>query len=179
VNRLLTPRGGSGRIKHALTYFHNVHLPFNSLIGHTSKAADAKSAFFEHISRVISGTLLMGAVAVSCLRISAYIAARYSLRRQVTDSASASMVPVISFSTQATSVLTAIAEAHVLRAFGNDSHARFTDSANNGPMRHFIAAIFKVTSIRITLPTLHTLEDRCGAQGLFNVNQISALHVRL
>jgi acyl-CoA oxidase len=163
---------------HALTYFHNVYLPANALLGEIDEASDVKVAFFDHVSRVICGTLLMGTMAVSTLRISSYIAARYSLRRKVTDQASSSLVPIMSFSTQAIPILTAIAEAYVIRELGNDLHAQFTNPATPAAMRHFVATIFKVTSMRMAMATGHILEDRCGAQGLFNVNQISALNVR-
>jgi acyl-CoA oxidase len=173
THRLLTPRGGSAPIEHALTYFHDVRLPHTALLGNLNRLEDPKADFFDQISRVIVGTMCMGAIAVSHMRITANIAARYSLRRVVTDALTGRPTPIISFPTQSTPVMTAIAKAQVLRAFADDIHARFVNPAISTPLRHFIAAIFKITSIPMALAAMETLSDRCGAQGMFEVNQFT------
>jgi acyl-CoA oxidase len=161
-----------------LTYFDNVYLPPTALLAeHNQCIIDPKADFFNHISRVVCGTLLMGAMGISSLRIASYIAAKYSLRRQVTDPGSGSLISIMAFPTQAIPVLTAIAQAYVLRAFGDDARARFADASTSSTTRHFIATIFKVTTLGMASASLLKLQDRCGAQGLFNVNQISQMHV--
>jgi acyl-CoA oxidase len=175
--RLLTPRGGSGAVKHSVTQFQNVHLPATALLGHTTRAVDQKAAFFGNISRVVTGTLCMGTFSLSALRISANVAAKYSMRRVVTDATTGSMVPIFSFITQSLPVMTAIAQAQVLSAYANATHAIFTNEKTPHDVRHLVAAVFKVTTTRMASATLRILEDRCGAQGLFGVNQIFANHV--
>ena len=44
-------------------------------------------------------------------------------------------------------------------------------------MRHFIAAVMKTTTMRAAHAIIIDLGDRCGAQGLAEVNQMAVLHV--
>ena len=44
-------------------------------------------------------------------------------------------------------------------------------------VRHAVATVHKVTMIRTAQAANFTLGDRCGAQGLFETNQLSAMHV--
>ncbi|TFK45974.1 acyl-CoA dehydrogenase NM domain-like protein [Heliocybe sulcata] len=179
TSKQLPMRGGTDPVCHALTYFDRVLLPPTALLGGESKATDPRAAFFGNISRVISGTLSMGAFAVSALRIGCCVAGRYSLRRTVTDASERIQRPIISFSTQYIPVLVGIAQATVMRVFADVSHSRFTDSRNSLTVKHFIAAVFKTTVFQHVHTTLPPLGDRCGAQGLFEVNQLSVLHANM
>ncbi|TFY70717.1 hypothetical protein EVG20_g2294 [Dentipellis fragilis] len=176
VSKLLTPRGGSRPVNHALTYFHHVRLPPTALLASPEKASRPRDEFFFNISRVISGTLSMGALGLSAMRIGSYVAGQYSLRRTVVDAGSGLTRPIASFSTQYTPVLTAIAQTMVFQAFAQEARARFADKSASLPMKHFVAAVFKTTVIKHTKETLLGLGDRCGAQGLFEINQLSVLH---
>ncbi|KAI0066072.1 acyl-CoA dehydrogenase NM domain-like protein [Artomyces pyxidatus] len=176
VSKPLSPRGGSRPVKHALTYFHHVQIGRNALLGEIAKAGNCRAAFFQDIKRVISGTLSMGGFALSTMRIGCYIAGRYSMRRMVTDTTTGVQRPIITFSTQSIPVLTAVSQTLVMEAFARDSYARFNRSINDLTQKHFAAAIFKSTIVKHAHITLSTLGDRCGAQGLFEVNQISVLH---
>ncbi|TFY83070.1 hypothetical protein EWM64_g940 [Hericium alpestre] len=176
VSRLLTPRGGSRPINHALTSFHHVRLSRNALLGEEGKPAQPRDAFFRNISRVISGTLSMGALGLGTMRIGAYVAGRYSLRRNVVDASSGISRPIASFSTQYTPILTTIAQVMVFNAFADASRARFADKTLSLPVRHFTAAVFKTVVTKHSKDSMLALGDRLGAQGLFEINQLSVLH---
>ncbi|KAJ7267765.1 acyl-CoA dehydrogenase NM domain-like protein [Mycena rebaudengoi] len=174
-SKAISPRGGSSPVQHALTYFQHVRLPATALLGDMAKALDQKGAFAYNISRVIVGTLSMGAFALSSMQIASYIAGRYSMRRTVVDSFTGRPKAIIAFSTQQTPILTAISQTIVMKAFCAKSYALFT-SANSLLEKHFIAAVFKVTIVQHHNSILSTLGDRCGAQGLFGANQISVMN---
>ncbi|KAF9057220.1 acyl-CoA dehydrogenase/oxidase [Panaeolus papilionaceus] len=182
VSKVLSPRGSARPVKHCLTSFNHLHLPASSLLGSLSKPTDLRIAFFDSISRVISGTISMGVFAVSAIRIAAYIAAKYSLRRHVIDASSSNTLkprskPIMSYSTQYTPVLSAIAQALVLRVFTERCTALFVSA--QGEERHFVAAVVKTLTVRTASAVLLELGDRCGAQGLMEVNQLGVLHADL
>jgi acyl-CoA oxidase len=173
----LTLRGSSTPVIHALTSFRRVLLPSTALLGDIARAEDQSAAFFENIDRVIVGTLLMGRLAVIALSTSAAIASMYSRRRHVSDPVSGKPIPIISIPTQAAPVVTAVAQAHVLRAFGDAARKIFVDSRNQMES-HFIAAVWKVTAARMSMASIQLHINRCGAQGLFEVNQMTTMLVR-
>lgn len=176
--RLLPPRGGSRPLNHSLTYFHHVQLPYSAMLGSPDKPADARLSFFTNISRVAVGTIAIGSLPLPALRVSSYIGARYSLRRMVLDNENTQR-PIISFRTQKIPVLTSLAQAYVMEAMHGYATSLFSDASLDMRIRHAIAAIFKVTNTRHALEGSLTLGDRCGAQGLFEANQLAALFVRL
>lgn len=137
---------------------------------------DPKSQFLHNISRVVVGTLSMGGFAACSMRIATYIAAHYSMRRIVIDSFTGKPKAIIEFSTQKIPVLTAISQSIVMEAFCAKSHALFT-STQDLPHKHFIAAVFKTTIVQHHRSIMSALGDRCGAQGLFEVNQLPVLAV--
>lgn len=118
----------------------------------------------------------MGALGVSAIQISSYIAAKYSLRRHVIDHSTQVARPIISFSTQYIPVLSAVAHSLILRIFSDYCHGLFV-SAEDPTMKHLIAAIFKTTAMKAAHSAMIELSDRCGAQGLSEVNQMTTLHV--
>ncbi|KAJ7611300.1 acyl-CoA dehydrogenase NM domain-like protein [Roridomyces roridus] len=176
TSKALSPRGGAQPVEHALTYFKRVRVAGNSLLGKIDdKALDPKTAFTHNIFRVVVGTLSMGALALSALRISTYVAGTYSMRRIVNDSVTHQPKPIIAFSTQRIPVLTALAQIFVLEAFCDQMYEVFVTSQDIQE-KHFIAAVFKTTVCSHAFEVFSALGDRCGAQGLFGVNQISVLH---
>ncbi|KAK0495006.1 acyl-CoA dehydrogenase NM domain-like protein [Armillaria luteobubalina] len=176
--RAMTQRGGSNPVDHAMTSFNHVRLPNTALLGSTEAAKDPRSAFFLNISRVITGTLCMGAFGVSAMGVASCIGARYSLRRRIMDPSTGSPRPIISFSTQFIPVLSAIARSLVFNEFCDYARALFV-SETNPVVRHCVAAIFKATVVKHAKDITLTLGDQCGAQGLFSVNQLSSLHANL
>ena len=119
----------------------------------------------------------MAAVLIPGLRVTSYIAGKYSLRRKVTDASTGLQRPIISFSTQYIPVMTAIADTFVSIAFIRNVHAAFTDPKHESGMKHFLAAVTKVTLFERALKDAAVLGDRCGAQGLAEANQFSSFLV--
>ena len=163
-------------MEHCLTYFNHVRLPATALLSGLQKSKAPREEFFNNMYRVISGTISMGALGVSSMRIASYVAAKYSLRRHVMDTFTKLARPIISFSTQYTTIISAIAQSLVFRFFSDYCHNLFV-KANNPTMRHFIAAVMKTTTMRAAHAIIINLGDRCGAQGLAEVNQMAVLHV--
>ena len=166
-------------MKHALTYFKRVRLPGTALLGGHDKAEDDRTMFFRSIFRVISGTLSMGGYGVASHAIMANVAGRYSLRRTVTDTSTGQSRAIATFPTQHGPILAALATVFVFREFSQLAHSLFTARTSNVSTKHFIAAVYKITVMKYNHEDSITLADRCGAQGLFEVNQISITNVRL
>jgi len=153
-----------------------MRLPATALLSGLHKSKVPREEFFNNIYRVITGTISMGTAAVSSMRVSSYIAAKYSLRRHVVDASTKLERPIMSFSTQYTTIISAIAQSLVLRFFSDYCHNRFVN-AKDPTMRHFIAAVMKTTTIKAAQAVAIDLGDRCGAQGLAEVNQLAVIHV--
>lgn len=176
--RLLSPRGGVHPVNHALTSFNHVYLPQSSILCDSLLAPNVKAAFFNNISRVVVSTLSMGALGVTALRVVTFVAAKYSQRRTIIDPISQSPRAIISFSTQYLPILIAVSQTMVLDAISQASRDWFVRTSSSAT-RHLVAAVCKVTIVRLASDMTLTLGDRCGAQGLFEVNQLSVLHVSL
>lgn len=175
--RRLSPRSLSSPINHALTYFNHVRLLPTALLTASKRAESPRVEFFHNISRVIVGTLSMAAVSLPALRMVSYIAGKYALRRKVTDASTGLSRPIISFSTQYIPVMTAVADTFVSIAFVSAVHAAFGNPELGSTTKHFLAAVLKVTVLNNTLNDMSVLGGRCGAQGLFQVNQFESLIV--
>jgi|SRR5216683_7448252 len=175
--RVLPPRGGSRPLNHSLTYFNHVRLPPTALLGSIKKPADPRTSFFAKIYRVAVGTIALSSLGIPSLQVASYIAARYSQRRRIIDASGVSK-PIISFQTQKQPILSAVAQAFVLQAMHKQAVAWFMDPAIDPRVRHAIATVHKVTMIQTAQAANFTLGDRCGAQGLFETNQLPAMHVR-
>ncbi|KAJ7481909.1 acyl-CoA dehydrogenase NM domain-like protein [Mycena latifolia] len=176
ISKALYPRGGSHPVQHALTYFRKVRVLGTALLGDMNKYLSTSylAILLVNIFRVVVGTLSMGAFALSSMRIASYIAGRYSMRRTVIDASTGKPKAIIAFSTQKIPILTAIAQTSVMEAFCAKAYRLFT-SAEDLLQKHFVATIFKTTIIQHHHSILPVLSDRCGAQGLFEVNQISVM----
>ena len=125
------------------------------------------------------GTLSMAAFYLAGLRVISYIAGKYSLRRKVADGSTGLSKPIINFSTQYIPVMTAIADAYVSVAFVRSVHTAFRDPKHGPGMRHFLATVLKVTVFGHAIKDTMALGDRCGAQGLLQVNQFCGFLVRM
>jgi len=119
----------------------------------------------------------MATLCLPCLRTIPYIAGKYSLRRKVVDASTKLPRPTISFSTQYIPVMTAIADAFVSTAFVNSIYAAFRNPKFGSQMKHFLAAVSKVTVFGHTTKDIVALGDRCGAQGLLRANQLEGFMV--
>jgi acyl-CoA oxidase len=159
-----------------LTYFNRVRLAPTALLGDQLRAKDPRSAFFFNASRVIVGSLSMGAIAVSAMRIATCIAGRYSLRRTVIDTSTEKSRQIGTFSSHYLPLMTAISQFFVSQSFSRKAHQLFV-SPSNQTQKHLIAAMFKATVMKHCHDMTRILADRCGAQGMFEVNQIAVMHV--
>ena len=84
----------------------------------------------------------------------------------------------MSFQTQKQPILTALAQSFVLGAMHKQAVAWFTNPKLDPRVRHAVATVHKVVVVQASQTANLTLGDRCGAQGLFEANQFSAMHVR-
>ncbi|KAH9959714.1 acyl-CoA dehydrogenase NM domain-like protein [Russula compacta] len=173
--KVLPPRGGSRPLNHSLTYFNHVRLPPSALLGSIKKPTDPRTSFFSKIYRVAIGTIALSSLGIPSLQVASYITARYSLRRHVVDASGISK-PIISFQTQKQPILTAIAQAFVLQAMHKQAVTWFMDPSLDPRVRHAVATVYKVAMIQTAQAANLTLGDRCGAQGLFEANQLPAMH---
>ena len=138
---------------------------------------DMRKAFFYQISRVIVGTLSMGLCGLSAMKIGCLVTARYSQRRMVTDAFTGNPRPIMSFRTQHGPIVTVLAQIHVLQAFTKKCLDLFTNRTLDLGIRHCVAAIGKIILLSHCQEALLSLSERCGAQGLFESNQLSVMHV--
>ncbi|KAJ7104520.1 acyl-CoA dehydrogenase NM domain-like protein [Mycena belliarum] len=175
VSKLLPQRGGSHPLNHSLTYFYNVRLPAAALLGSRLKPKDPRLSFFTSIFRVAVGTLALGSQGLAALQVATYITAQYSRRRTVTNNEGGQQ-PIIEFRTQHTPIAIALAQSYVLNALHQVVTQIFSLPTSDGPIRHGIATILKVVTLNHTQRSLLDLMERCGAQGLFEMNQLSAMH---
>ncbi|KAF7360502.1 hypothetical protein MVEN_00781000 [Mycena venus] len=154
VSKLLPQRGGSHPLNHSITYFRRVRLPAEALLGTPLAPANIRLSFFTNISRVAVGTLVLGSQGISALQVATFVAAKYSRRRTVTNN-NGLQQPIIEFRTQHAPIVTALAQAYVTNA------------------------LHQVVTINHAQRSLLDLMERCGAQGLFEMNQLSSMHKTL
>ena len=117
------------------------------------------------------GTLALSCVAVPALQTAAYIAYHYSVRRKIGNPAEG-LTSIISFRTQQLPIFSAVAQAYVLVAFQKHAVQMFSDSSLDQRARHAIATTWKATVMQHSQASHFSLSERCGAQGLFDFNQI-------
>ncbi|KAJ8487671.1 hypothetical protein ONZ45_g14251 [Pleurotus djamor] len=179
TSKVLPHRGGSDYVEHCITTFSNVRLPHSALLGSMKKPKDPRMVFFYSIDRVVIGSLSMATLCIPVIERAARIVAQYSKRRHVTDARTHLPRPIISFPTQHFHILTAIAQAFVMKSCMKTFISIFTARNCDPGLRHCIAAIAKATLLPQTQTALLTLSERCGAQGLFGRNQITTTYNNL
>ncbi|KAK0479622.1 acyl-CoA oxidase [Armillaria novae-zelandiae] len=163
--RVLPRRNGSSPLNHAVTTFHHVRLPPSALLGELDNSVDVRLSLW----RVGVGAISLSAIAITCLKVSSSTVYQYSLRRHV---GVPRPVPIISFRTQQIPIFTAVAQAYVLEALLKTCTANFMDDSAGFQTRHAVATIFKAMVVEPALRTHYDLSVRCGAQGLFDYNQV-------
>lgn len=127
--------------------------------------------FLATIWRVGVGTLALSTSMIPMLKRGLYVAGKYSMRRTVQGSHNKPMA-IIGFRTQQRPILHALAQAYVFDAYAEDSARLFVDTRIEGPVRHGIGTVLKAVVNQATQGSLHSLAERCGAQGLFEYNNI-------
>jgi alkylation response protein AidB-like acyl-CoA dehydrogenase len=143
-------------------------------LGSDEKPGDPRLAFFNNIQRVAVGTIAIGSLGVPALRVSSYIAARYSMRRIVED-AKGQKQPIMSFRTQKVPILNALAQSFAMKSLHDFAVKIFVNPTTDPRVRHGIASVLKAVMIQHAQTAHLTLGDRCGAQGLFEVNQLTGM----
>ncbi|EKM53857.1 uncharacterized protein PHACADRAFT_145387 [Phanerochaete carnosa HHB-10118-sp] len=171
---LLPERGGSSPVNHAITSFRNVLLPPQSILGSTEKATSPRLALTHSMWRVVCGTIATGCLALPIMKCYATIGAMYSLRRYVGEPND--RLPIMHFRTQQIPILTLTAQVYVMEAFVQWCTSVFSDITIDYRIRHAIAGILKTTIIGHSNAGGIAISDRCGAQGLFEHNQMIAMH---
>ncbi|KAI9450514.1 acyl-CoA dehydrogenase NM domain-like protein [Lactarius psammicola] len=166
--KVLPPRGGSRPLNHSLTSFNHVRLPPTALLGSIEKPKDPRSSFFDKINRVAVGTLALSSLCIPSLQVA-------SLRRTIVDASGVSK-PIMFFQTQKQPILTALAQTFVLGAMHKQAVAWFTNPKLDPRVRHAVATVHKAVVVQASQTANLVLGDRCGAQGLFEANQFSAMH---
>lgn len=171
ISTALPRRACAQAVDHALTTFNHKVLPPGALLGSMDAPADPKKHFYSLLDRVTIGTLSLSMLNVPLLQHSAFIAAKYSMRRQVTGH-DGKPKPIIEFRTQQRSILHALALASVFEAGAKFCVEAFM-AIDHPAVRHGLAAAFKAAISGVTQETTMQLADRCGAQGLYEYNTIT------
>ncbi|KAH8085466.1 acyl-CoA dehydrogenase NM domain-like protein [Cristinia sonorae] len=169
--KVMPTRAGANPVDHAITYFDHVRLPKEALLGSLDKPQDLRQNFLDVIWRVGVGSLALSNITIACLRAGVYVAGKYSIRRTVTGTDGKPMA-IIKFRTQQLPILHALAQTVVLDAYGKESVKRFLDPSLDPRVRHGLAASLKAVMVQHCQSSLYALAERCGAQGLFEHNQI-------
>ncbi|KAJ7310810.1 acyl-CoA dehydrogenase NM domain-like protein [Mycena albidolilacea] len=176
--RMLPGRVGAAPLSHSITWFDHVKLAPWACLGPLSKPNNFKAAFRAAIWRIGVGGLVLGAMGIPCVGVSAHILVRYSLRRHVISNGKA--MRIINFRTQQIPILHALAQSFVMQAFMRASSTlkTYTDFTVDARVRAGIAAAAKVVMMmhiqgkNFCSQSCTQLSDRAGAQGHYRHNQI-------
>jgi acyl-CoA oxidase len=174
--RVLPTRSGAHPVDHALTYFDHVRLPKLALLGDLAKVHNERQDFIAMIYRIAVGTLILSACVISCLKLCAFNAYRFSRNRLVTGEGD-KPVAVIEFRTQNLPILHSVAQYTVLEPFLLSSAEAFRDTQINPRVRHGIATVFKAVGMGHFEKSVKAMNERCGWQGHFERNQLVQLEV--
>ncbi|TCD66083.1 hypothetical protein EIP91_001841 [Steccherinum ochraceum] len=169
--KVMPTRAGANPVDHAITYFDHVHLPKEAMLGSVEKPHDLRQNFLDVIWRVGVGSLALSNLTIAALRACVYVAGKYSIRRTVTGT-DGKPLPIIAFRTQQLPILHTLAQTYVLDAYGKDAAQRFVGPDLDPRVRHGLAATLKAVMVQHCQSDLYSLAERCGAQGLFEHNQI-------
>lgn len=153
-------------------------MPSSALLGKLEKPKDLRINFLRVIWRVAVGSLALSTLSIPALKAGVYVAGKYSLRRTVTGP-DGSPMPIISFRTQQLPILHTLAQTQVLEAFAATAIEWFTRDGLDMTVKHGIAAALKAVMLHHVQTSLYQLAERCGAQGLYEHNQIIESQVRV
>lgn len=145
------------------------------MLGELESNSDHKKQFQEILNRVAIGSMILTSCIVPGLKIAAYVGTKYSQRRHVMN-ASGARIPIISFRTQQIPILYALAQGYVMDAFFKHATSVFV-SAKDPRVRNAITTIVKAVMFHHWRRTGATIADRCGAQSMFEFNQLVPMDV--
>ncbi|KAK9238581.1 acyl-CoA dehydrogenase/oxidase C-terminal, partial [Lipomyces kononenkoae] len=169
--KVLPRRAGSKPLDHCITMFDRIRLPRAALLGAVPRQVDPRSDFHLTISRVHVGTLALSTTLIPILKRAVFVAGKYSFRRRVRGSGK-DPKPIIFFRTQQRPILHTLSQIAVYECYAQWSIRGFTDVRLDYRVRHGIATAFKAVVTQAAQGSLFALAERCGAQGLFEYNNI-------
>ncbi|KAL5362174.1 acyl-CoA dehydrogenase NM domain-like protein [Aspergillus floccosus] len=169
--KVLPRRAGCRPLDHCITMFDHVKLPPAAILDRQVHEAGSKSHFHSMIWRVHIGTLALSTTLIPILKRAVFVAGKYSFRRHVTSTGGVSK-PIISFRTQQRPILRTISQIAVYESFAEAAVKIFMDSGIDYRVRHGVATAFKAVLTQAAQTSLFALSERCGAQGLFEQNEI-------
>jgi len=167
----LLPELSGIQTPYAITSFDQVSLPPTALLGSLERPVDMRAHFFSMIERISIGTLAMSLIMIPSLQLVTYIVGKYSLRRTV-HGPGKTQIPIISFRTQQLPILHAVAQLSVMEPFARQIISWFKDPSFKSEVRHGFVVILKAVFLHYAQCSIPQLVERCGAQGLFQHNQI-------
>ncbi|KAJ7183713.1 hypothetical protein C8R46DRAFT_939809, partial [Mycena filopes] len=165
--KVLPMRGGTNPVNHSLTSFDHVFLDETALLGFKIPPTGISQNV---LWRGSAGSLAAGSTGIPALRRAAYIAGRYSQTRKFGQST------MITFRTQYTPILVALAQASVLVPFWKICTTLFSDLNVDPRIRHAYATIGKAVFIHHAQCANIELADRLGARGLWQSSDITPQH---
>ncbi|KAG5772885.1 hypothetical protein H9Q72_001064 [Fusarium xylarioides] len=171
VTSRLLPYMSGIQAPYAITSFDNVALSSTAVLGSLERPTSMRDNFFHQIARIAPGTLAMSMIMIPALKIVTYITGRYSLRRTV-GVANKERIPIICFRAQQIPILHALAQLAVMTPFANKCIEWFKDTSFKPQVRQGFAVILKAVFIQMAQRSIPEMVERCGAQGLFQHNQI-------
>lgn len=131
--------------------------------------------FFMSLQRISVGAMTLASTTIPALQIATHIALQYSLRRKL-QRHSDTPIPILQLRTQQLPVYTALAQCYILKAFHQHAVQEFL-TESDPRVQHGISTCVKAVMLQHCQASLLALSERCGAQGLFNYNQIVRFHV--
>ncbi|KAF7335727.1 Acyl-CoA oxidase [Mycena venus] len=174
----LPTRSGTSPLDFAITSFRNVRLPATALVSPTpfqiTAPTNPLASWWDENWRIQHGTLLIAGPLLHGIKISAYIAAVYSMNRRITDRQNVPK-PIFDFRTQQWPIASAVAASSVYEIFYESAIRYSKDLERPQHIRHAMAVITKTTIISYFLRTLPELAERLGAQGTFEPNFIARM----
>ena len=176
----LGPRPGTAPLDFSITSFDHVLVPHAALVAsdlqdHSLPRFPLK-AWWDEVSRIPLGTMVIVAFTIPALKAIAFIAGKYSMHRSLTGKGP-EPIRIITFRTQQWPVLHAVAVSLVLENWYAVTARRVTDTSLNPRVRHGLAVVVKTTVARHVQRCVSEVAERCGAQGSFEHNFIARFEV--
>ncbi|KAJ5623247.1 Acyl-CoA dehydrogenase/oxidase [Penicillium lividum] len=178
IAKALPQRTGAHPVDHAITYFDHVRLPKSALLGSLEETENKREGFLSSIHRVAVGTLFLSACVVPLLKVATFNAAVFSQNRLVSGQGR-SPVAVIEFRTQQMPILHSVAQYSVLEAFLVSAAVAFREQSVDPRVRHGIATAFKAVALGHFSKSVKAMNERCGWQGHYEINQILQLELEM
>ncbi|MGW3197128.1 acyl-CoA dehydrogenase family protein [Streptomyces sp. NPDC001118] len=181
------PQTASAPVDHCVTTFTHVRLPYEGMVQsdhgrltpegiYTSTVGGALKRFLNSVGRVTDGKLCMQASVLGTTRHALTVAVRYAHTRQTSSGTRGGSVPLWQHRSHHAPLLEALATAYAA-TFLHRSAVRTWEQATTAVERADAERLAAITKSWITWRGREVMlecRERCGAQGLFLANGISA-----